>query len=356
MGNKKPRNIDFSKLNLVRLAHSYLNEKTQGNYGLNDINILNGYFEHLISEKNQDLPKYNVGVMLVCINQPYWQYAVEVLNGITGLFLPGHNVEKMVWTDIPPQGSKEEDAVLSQFKEKKDILSPEDGSPREDAKLFLETFWSTPSLKVFHTDSIEWPYPTLMRYHLFLGQEEYLKKFDYLFYIDLDMRIVNIVGDEILGEGLTAAQHPMYALPQNLWMPYEPNPESTAHISMPGRVTEKNGQKLFEPLYAAGGIQGGVTGQFISAMKTMKTCIDQDFNKNYVARWNDESHWNKYLQTNHPSVVLPPAYVYPDSMIEEYYKKKVWGRDFVPRIITITKPFSTSKEGGEAARKLMQEP
>ncbi len=68
---------------------------------------------------------------------------------------------------------------------------------------------------------------------------------------------------------------------------------------------------------------------------------------NYVAIWNDESHWNKYL-AEHPEKlrkVLTPSYVHPDSMIEEYYKK-IWGRDFTPRLMTITKPFSLVKDDG----------
>lgn len=205
------------------------------------------------------------------------------------------------------------------------------------------------NVTVFPVESQPWPYPTLMRYHMFLSEEEYLKKFDYIFYLDLDMRIVNIVGDEILGEGLTAAQHPMYALRQQFWYPYEPNPESAAYIKATGRLLETpDGRKLFEPLYAAGGFQGGKTQMFIDAMKAMKEGINKDFKRNYIARWNDESHWNKYLYDNPPSVVLSPSYVYPDSLIEQYYVK-LWGCNYAPKIITLTKPFSVSKEGGEAA-------
>jgi len=85
----------------------------------------------------------------------------------------------------------------------------------------------------------------------------------------------------------------------------------------------------------------------------MRDAIDKDMVTNYVARWNDESHWNKYLFDNPPSVVLDPSYVYPDSLIEGYYKK-IWGRDYTPRIITLTKPFTTSKEGGEAAAAMLR--
>lgn len=347
-----PRHVDFSKLNLPRLAHNFLQQTKGGNYNIDDLNFLNQYVDYVLSGEEQK--KFKIGVMFVCINQIYWQYAVDVLQGAQNLLLPGHDVDFLVWSDVPENNSKEEEKLLEQFKIRDDVKTLEDGMSREDAKTFLDTFWSTKNLTVFPTDSIEWPYPTLMRYHLFLGQEEKLKEYDYLFYIDLDMRFVNVVGDEILGDGLTAAQHPMYALPQNLWLPYEANPASTAYVRQPGKLLERNGKPLFMPLYAAGGIQGGTRDSFIEAMKSMKIAIDEDFSRNYVARWNDESHWNRYLNDHPPSVILSPSYVYPDSMIEEYYVKKVWGCNYPPKIITITKPFTVSKEGGEAARKLIE--
>jgi histo-blood group ABO system transferase len=313
MGAKSPqrKEVDFSKLNFPRLAHNYLQKIADGDYSLDNLNLLNSYVNYLFEQK--DLPKYKVGLMFVCINEPYWQYAEPVIQGVKNLFLPGHDVEIMCWSDM-------------------------------DKDLGITTF---------PTESVEWPYPTLMRYHLFLGQEEYLKKFDYLFYLDLDMRLVNIVGDEILGDGLTMAQHPMYATQQPFWYPYEPNEKSAAYIKQPGRVLETDGKKMFQPLYAAGGFQGGPTPLFMDAMKAMKKSIDKDLDNSYVARWNDESHWNKYLYENPPSVVLNPSYVYPDSMIDEYYVK-LWGRNYSPKIITLTKPFTTSKEGGAAAAEMIR--
>lgn len=311
--------LDLTKVNFARLGHNFLMKN--GGDTVDDLNKHIGFFNHVLQPENRDLPKYKVGVMLVCINQNYWQYAEPVIRGLREYFLPGHETEIMMWSDMP------------NYPEAKDV-----------------TYGTT----IFPTESVEWPYPTLMRYHFFLGQEEYLKKFDYLFYIDLDMRVVNIVGDEILGDGLTAAQHPMYALDKKFIPPYEPNPQSASFIPRPGRVINENGKSRFEALYYAGGLQGGKSTQFIEAMKATKKLIDKDLNKGYVPIWNDETAWNKYLFDNPPSVVLSPSYVYPDSMIQDYYLK-VWGRDYIPRIITITKPFTLSKEGGDAAAQLMHQ-
>lgn len=258
--------------------------------------------EYVNSVQDQRKNKAKVAFVWICLNQPYWQYAKNMVDGARRFFLPGHNVDYFLWSDMPKEVN----------------------------------YGAT----VFETEPVSWPMPTLMRYHLFLQQEDILKNYDYIFYCDVDMMFVNVVGDEILGEGLTAVQHPMYALRKELEFPLEPNPESQAFIP---------------PIkhYFAGGFQGGKSDVFIKAMKTMKRSIDMDLNKNYMARWNDESHWNRYLYDNPPSIVLSPAYVYPDSLINEYYKK-IWGRDYIPKLITLTKKFTTNSDGGEAVKKMIE--
>lgn len=320
MGDSAGETINLSTLNYVRTGHEFLRAK-KPDYKTEDIDLVNGYLNFVLQEAKKPHDKFKVGLMFVCINYPYWQYLKPVIEGVNNMFLPGHEVEIMLWSD------------LQNLPENKDV-----------------NYGAT----VFPVDSIEWPYPTLMRYQYFLSQKEYLQKFDYLFYLDLDMRIVNVVGDEILPkEGLMMAQHPMYALRQPLWYPFESNENSEAYIKQPGRIVEQGDKKMFQPLYAAGGFQGGRTKPFMEAMEAMHDGIQNDLSKGYIARWNDESHWNKYLFDHPPEVVLDPSYVYPDSMIDAYYKK-LWGRDYNPRIITLTKPFSTSKEGGQAAQEMMQ--
>ena len=253
-----------------------------------------------------------VALLFVCLNQQYWPYLEQVIEDAKKHFLPGHKVDMFVWSDLP-EGT---------------------------------TYGAT----VFPTDPVPWPYPTLMRYHLFLNQEDTLKDYDYIFYLDSDMRIVDTVGDEILGDGITMAEHPMYAIRKEYVPPYEPNKDSTAYIPRFGVVVDDHGKPRFKPLYAAGGFQGGTATEFIKAMQEMKKMIDTDFANNYTAIWNDESYWNKYLfEYQGPIRVLSPSYVYPDSIIEEYYVK-VWGCNYVPKIITLTKPFTTNKEGGDVLK------
>ena len=86
-------------------------------------------------------------------------------------------------------------------------------------------------------------------------------------------------------------------------------------------------------------------------MKIMRKNIEDDFNRNYIAIWNDESHWNKYLFDHSPAIVLNPSYIYPDSLISEYYVK-AWGRNYSPKIMTLTKAFTVTKEAGADIREM----
>lgn len=360
-----------------------------------------------------------IALVFICLNPQYWPYLKQVVEDAREKFLKGHQLDIFAWSDITEEsvdsyisanraafenknGTPEEEfiSMLDPFvwflrnvgcydipyvnerlkllaQEAQITIQPDNGTyiigtPQDithDHVVKLQAFVDDvlehtygslkefiKTIKVFETESVQWPLPTLMRYHLFLQQEEKLKEYDYVFYLDADMRVVDDVGDEILGEGLTMAEHPMYSLSRRFVPPYEPNPQSEAYIKRLGVVlTDEYGKKYFKPLYAAGGFQGGAATAFIEAMKEMRKAVDKDFASNYIAIWNDESHWNKYLSDyiGHLTV-LSPAYVYPDSLIEEYYTK-IWGVNYKPRIVTLTKPFTTSKEAANATKKTLNE-
>lgn len=322
-----------------------------------------------------------VALVMICLNPRYWPFLKDVLEDADKNFLKGHQVDKFVWTDMPEVDAPEFATLLQQHKPEMEIkaslwdlaleargaISPEktlaiqqaeqDINKQVSREILLNSvsfLRNRKDLTIIPTDPIEWPMGTLMRYTLFLQEEEKLKDYDYIFYLDVDMRIVGTVGDDIMGDGLTMAKHPMYALARRYIPPYEPNPESTAYIPRFGQIiADENGNPRLEPLYAAGGFQGGKSAAFIKAMHSMKKAIDKDLiEKNYIAIWNDESHWNYYLSQNHPAVVLHPGYIYPDSLIKEYYVS-IWGRDYEPKIVTLTKKFTLTRQGGNELRRLM---
>lgn len=276
---------------------------------------------YLIENQGSIKKKFKVALCCICLNAPYWPYAKEMIEGAKRFFLPGHNIDYFLWSDMLPE----------------------------------VTYGAT----VFETESVQWPMATLMRYHLFLQQEEKLAEYDYIFYVDIDMKFIGVVGDEILGEGLTVAPHPGYYIRKQLYSPFEPNRQSASYVERPGILMNDEGKPRFMPFYAAGGLVGGKSLEFIKAMKEMRKLIDKDLSKNYIPVWNDETVWNKYLFNILPKEelekvkFLTPAYVYPDSLIKEYYIPIVWGQDFMPKLITLTKKFTVSKEGAEAVQKMI---
>lgn len=259
---------------------------------------------------------YKIAVVAICLNQNYWPYIGPMIASARKFFLKGHDLDFFVWSDMPQN--------------------------------------SQIGATIIPTEPFQWPLPTLYRYHLFLREKEKLQEYDYIFYVDADMLFVSRVGEEVLGRDLTAAQHPMYAVRKEYVPPYEPNKKSASFIPRPGRIIEENGKKRFEPLYFAGGFQGGTSVSFLSAMEEMREMVDKDFTKNgYIPIWNDETVWNKYLFDHSPSVVLSPSYVYPDSLIQSYYLR-VWGRNYVPKLITLTKPFSFTQGAGAHLQGTLQ--
>lgn len=330
----------------VRILNKFFNE--QG-IGVTNFDI------QTYMEANKDIlkTKHKVALTFICLNPLYWQYIKDAIEGARKYFLPGHDVDIYLWSDIPVDGDPETMELVNQYPTQQEIYEAQLQGVSTNMVVSKESLYQNIEdvknlgITVFPVGGMEWPQPTLKRYHLYLRQEEILKTYDYQFHVDIDMRFVGFVGDEILGDGLTAVQMPMYAVDKKFVPPYEPNPKSAAYIPRPGRIVEEDGKKRFEPLYLAGGFQGGKIEYWIEAMKAMKAIIDEDARNGYIPIWNDETVWNKYLFNNPPSVVLDPGYTYPDSLIEEYFKP-LWGRDYTPRLVTLTKKHTISKEGGQA--------
>lgn len=349
MKGKEKQKFKYTTADYTRLLHHFLLEN---GIAFNNTNIA----EYLVSKQAILKNQYRVALNFVCLNPPYWQYIKDAVEGARKFLLPGHQVDIFLWSDIGIVDDPILEAYIQDCPTQVDILNLQlEGQPTNhlvsrESLLQNREDVNKLGITIIPTAGVEWPHPTLKRYHLYLQQEEKLKEYDYIFHCDIDMRFVSLVGDEILGEGLTAVQMPMYAVDRKFVPPYEPNSASTAYIPRPGRVITEGGKPRFEPLYFAGGFQGGKAPHFLEAMKAMKANIDEDSRNGYIAIWNDESHWNKYLFNNPPSVVLDPGYTYPDSLIKEYFEP-LWGRTYIPRLVTLTKKFTISKEGGEQVNK-----
>ena len=227
--------------------------------------------------------------MKICIlniaTNKYIQFVEPLLDSIEENFLNGHEISALVFTNHEIEESSE-------------------------------------NVKIVQIEHEPWPIPTLKRYHYFMKEAEYISQFDYCFYMDVDMRIVGKVGDEILGN-LVATQHPGFWYKSVDEFSYERRPEYKAYIPYgEGKM------------YYAGGFNGGKPEHFLKMSETIVNNVEEDFKNNLIAVWHDESHMNRYLVNNPPTVELTPSYCYPESV---KFNPTSWNVPFEPKILALEK-------------------
>jgi histo-blood group ABO system transferase len=206
--------------------------------------------------------------MKICIlniaTNKYIQFVEQLLESVEENFLNGHDISVLVFTN-------------HEIEEVSD------------------------NVKISQIEHEPWPIPTLKRYHYFVKEKDFISQFDYCFYMDVDMRIEDKVGDEILGD-LVATQHPGFWFKDKSQFSYERRPESTAFVSA------DEGK-----MYYAGGFNGGKPENFLKMSQTIVDNVEKDFENGLVAVWHDESHMNRYLINNPPTIELTPSYCYPEA-------------------------------------------
>lgn len=171
------------------------------------------------------------------------------------------------------------------------------------------------AFNMLHIEHEPWPAPTLKRYDYFNKYADYLKTFDYLYYCDVDMKFVDVVGDEILNN-LVATLHPAFYNQNKLQFTYDRNYKSKAYMNF----TEGD-------RYYAGGFNGGNSKNFLSMSKTISDWRLHDECLDIIPLWHDESYLNKYMWLNKPTKILFPDYCYPEQ----------WNLPFSKKIIALNK-------------------
>lgn len=178
----------------------------------------------------------------------------------------------------------------------------------------------TDNVRVSHIQHEPWPIPTLKRYNYFAKEKDFILQHDYCFYFDVDMRIDSIVGNEVLSD-LVVTKH-FYKIRENVdQFSYERNPNSLSYIPF--------GQGKS---YYAGGFNGGKTEKFIEMSEVIANNVNKDLENSIIAIWHDESHMNRYMIDNPPSLELSPEYCYPEP--ELGIAKKL---NYNPKIIALLK-------------------
>lgn len=178
----------------------------------------------------------------------------------------------------------------------------------------IEFEYENNNIHKIYQENLGWPDNTLMRFHIFLKIEKELMNMDYLFFFNANLLVLEeIKKEEFLPtkeEKLVATIHPGFYNKERRKFTYEENNKSTAFIN------RNEGDHYF-----AGGLNGGNTIDFISAMKEMKFKIDTDNKDNITAEWHDESHWNRYLINKFYIKKLDPGYLYPEGWSIPFAKK-----------------------------------
>jgi hypothetical protein len=147
---------------------------------------------------------------------------------------------------------------------------------------------STRNYLIIKQNKLGWPQDTLMRFEIILNHSKILdySSFDYLYWLDSDMKLVDYVCEDIFGD-LVGTQHPHYYSSQEKY-PYEENTLSTAYVNQNYRFSQP---------YYVGSFYGGNSNEMIKLLETCDQNIKADFNKlnGFIALVHDESHLNKYI-------------------------------------------------------------
>ena len=161
-----------------------------------------------------------------------------------------------------------------------------------------------PNTTTIQMDHLGWPRMPLLRFELIHKTFDLFKE-NYLFIMDADTQFMRPVGNSLL-------DHRVAVLHRNIMrfrdeFNYEKRQESTAFIA------PNEGEK-----YYACGFVGGSSKELRHMSHIISDNIRSDIRNKIRARWGDESHLNRYLVDNRPTLVLPPSYMCPET--NPYYK------------------------------------
>lgn len=169
--------------------------------------------------------------------------------------------------------------------------------PNNTKKIYLHTDSNErhDAEKILNIEHKPWPMVTLSRFETFSNfSHEY--DTDYLFYLDVDSKIISAVDDDILSD-FTVVKHHWFIGSKGT---PETNKKSLAYID-----------PLKPTIYIAGGFFGGTKKRFISVSQELSNNINIDLNNNIIALWHDESHLNRYYSDNQDTIkVISSEYMY----------------------------------------------
>ena len=167
-----------------------------------------------------------------------------------------------------------------------------------DKDVFSEKFTNIFFNEIKHE---EWPLNSLKRYQYFVDKKDLISKYDYVFYFDADLLVVENI-DNFEFHNLFAVSHPANLSMSNMW-DIETNKNSTAYLD-PVQIGH----------YVQGCFWGGIPSEIIEMCDTLYKNAKIDLDNNFIAKWFDESHLNHYFYFNKDKVnIVSSSFSYPES-------------------------------------------
>jgi hypothetical protein len=152
-----------------------------------------------------------------------------------------------------------------------------------------------------------WPSNSTRRFEFILSISNQIKEFDYtLFYQSNSLFITPLLFKEILFKNkLTVIKHPVSNEQHKIHRPYERRKKSSAYV----RYGDEG------DFYYAAGAFGGCTTYVLELSRFVLNLIIDDSNKSVMAKWFDESYYNKALLSfEHRLRILSFQYIFPENL------------------------------------------
>ncbi len=180
--------------------------------------------------------------------------------------------------------------------------------------LFTDSDQEFPNVSKYFTPRTGFPGDTIHRYDYMLKAERELQAFDYIFYVDVDYRILEYVPLD----SLFPTQQPGIAVTTHLFG-LQKEYENQNHVGTPD-ANPKSSACIFPDekmiSYFAGGFQGGTREAFLTMCRQIASNVKMDERNDVMALWHDESHLNRYCVTNKPLSILSQSFIYPEHCLD----------------------------------------
>jgi hypothetical protein len=160
------------------------------------------------------------------------------------------------------------------------------------------------NIEVIRIPNLKWPLPTLLRYKFFSDNFDIFHNISHLIFCNANLKFIDYISLDMIftNKPLFATLHPGHYKRVPDKFPYETNKLSTAFLS-----------KSPSSIYVCGGFNGGLKDDFLSLSSVINKNISEDLDRDIIALWHDESHFNKFVACNRNLFnILDQSYCCPE--------------------------------------------